>query len=88
VYFGSVQEATNNLDNQQTFAAKTVTDLSIGYDIAKGTNFTIGANNIFDVYPDMNSLANQGSGQFLYSRRSQQFGANGRYIFARLNFLF
>lgn len=88
VYFGSVQEATNNVDNQQTFSAKTVTDLSIGYDIAKGTNFTIGANNILDVYPDMNLPANQGSGQFLYSRRSQQFGANGRYIFARLNFAF
>lgn len=86
VYFGSVQEATNTPENQQTFSAKTVTDLSIGYDIAKGTNFTIGANNILDIYPDMNSLANQGAGQFLYSRRSQQFGANGRYIFGRLNF--
>ena len=88
VYFGSVQEATNNADNQQTFGAKVVTDLSIGYKFAKGTDLTIGSNNLFDIYPDMNIAANQGSGQFLYSRRSQQFGFNGRFIFARLNFSF
>lgn len=88
VYFGSVDEATNNEANKQTFSAKVVTDLSFGYNIAKGTNFTIGANNLLDVYPDMAIPANQSSGRFLYSRRSQQFGANGRYIFARLNFSF
>jgi iron complex outermembrane receptor protein len=88
VYFGAVNEATNNVDNQQEFAAKVVSDLSVGYDIAKGTNFTIGANNLFDVYPDLAIPANQSSGRFLYSRRSQQFGTNGRYVFARLNFSF
>jgi len=88
VYFGSVDEATNSDANMQTFSAKVITDLSFGYNIAKGTNFTIGANNLLDVYPDMAIKANQSDGRFLYSRRSQQFGFNGRYIFARLNFSF
>jgi iron complex outermembrane receptor protein len=88
VYFGSVEEATNTEANMQTFAAKVVTDLTFGYNIAKGTNFTIGANNLLDIYPDMAIAANQSSGRFLYSRRSQQFGFNGRYMFARLNFSF
>jgi iron complex outermembrane recepter protein len=88
VYFGSVEEATNTEANMQTFAAKVVTDLSFGYNIAKGTNFTIGANNLLDIYPDMAIAANQSEGRFLYSRRSQQFGFNGRYMFARLNFSF
>ena len=86
VYFGSVTEATNNPDNAQDFAGKVVTDLSLGYKFNKRLDFTIGANNLLDVYPDQNIEANQSSGRFLYSRRSQQFGANGRYAFARLSF--
>jgi iron complex outermembrane receptor protein len=86
VYFGEVEEATNNEENSQIFAAKIVTDLSAGVEITKKANFTIGASNLFDTYPDMNIEANQSSGRFLYSRRSQQFGSNGRYLFARLVF--
>lgn len=86
VYFGAVDEATNVAANDQEFAGKTVTDLSFGYDLNKRLSFTIGANNLLDVYPDLNIEANQSDGRFLYSRRSQQFGANGRYAFARLRF--
>lgn len=84
VYFGEVTEATNNLENQQTFGAKIVTDLSLGYELIDGLRISAGANNLLDVYPDENIPANQGAGQFLYSRRSQQFGFQGRFIFARL----
>ena len=86
VYFGEVQEATNNVENEQTFGAKVVADLSVGYEMSKKANITIGASNLFDTYPDMNIAANQSDGRFLYSRRSQQFGFNGRYLFARLAF--
>lgn len=86
VYFGAVDEATNNVANDQEFAGKTVTDLSFGYQFSERLGFTIGANNLLDVYPDLNIEANQSDGRFLYSRRSQQFGANGRYAFARLRF--
>ncbi|TNE52289.1 MAG: TonB-dependent receptor [Bacteroidetes bacterium] len=88
VYFGEVTEATNNVANQQTFSGKTITDLSLGYLLQKNTRLTIGANNLLDVYPDENLPGNQGAGQFLYSRRSQQFGFQGRYIFGRLSFTF
>ncbi|MCO6488262.1 MAG: TonB-dependent receptor [Phaeodactylibacter sp.] len=86
VYFGEVTEATNTVANQQVFSGKVITDLSAGYQLAKGINLTIGANNLLDIYPDENIPANQGSGQFLYSRRSQQFGFMGRFAFARLIF--
>ncbi|RYY27272.1 MAG: TonB-dependent receptor, partial [Sphingobacteriaceae bacterium] len=62
VYFGKVTYlnavdptiAANNLPLtlDQTFAGKWVTDLSIGYRFTKQLNFTISANNLFDVYPD------------------------------------
>jgi len=49
---------------------------------------TLGANNIFDVYPDKYNTSRNGfsgtassyaSGQIPYSRNSNQFGFNGRY---------
>ena len=86
VYFGPVDEATNSLDNDQVFSGKVITDLSFGYNISERLGLTVGSNNLLDVYPDLNSPENQSDGRFLYSRRSQQFGSNGRYLFARVRF--
>lgn len=86
VYFGSVLEATNNPDNQQVFPGKVITDLGLGYKLMDNFRISLGANNLLDVYPDQNIPANQGAGQFLYSRRSQQFGFMGRFVYARLSF--
>lgn len=69
----------------QTFSAKTVTDVSLSYDLLKSVTATIGVNNLFDVYPDIQAhSSNQSAGRFIYSRRVQQMGFNGAYYFARL----
>jgi iron complex outermembrane recepter protein len=71
----------------QTFGSKTVTDLSLSYNILKTATLTIGANNLFDVYQDIHNHSNNMSlGRFIYSRRVQQMGFNGRYLFARVAF--
>jgi iron complex outermembrane receptor protein len=73
----------------QTFGAKIVTDLALSYDVVKGIGVTIGANNVLDVYQDKHTHSgNVSSGRFVYSRRVQQMGFNGRYLFARINFNF
>jgi iron complex outermembrane receptor protein len=36
----------------QTFSAKWLTDLDISMDIIKGVRIAVGANNLFDIYPD------------------------------------
>jgi iron complex outermembrane recepter protein len=70
----------------QTFAAKTVFDLSLTYKILKGVGFTLGANNLFDTYQDIHTHSgNMSAGRFVYSRRVQQFGFNGRYVFGRIS---
>ncbi len=86
VYFGEVTEANNDPALQQVFGAKVITDFSIGYNLTNKLNITVGANNLFDIYPDKNIPENQSSGRFIWSRRSQQFGFGGRFIFARLRF--
>ena len=92
VYFGEVTEATTNVDRQQVFAGKLVTDFSVGFKATEELTFTVGANNIFDIYPDRAAQTlgdggnNRSSGRFDWSRRSQQFGIGGRFVFARLSF--
>ncbi len=87
-YFGEVEEATNNIDPlvDRIYAGKVVTDLSVSHNFSDTFRFTLGANNLLDVYPDMADEAFRSGGRFIYSRRSTQFGIGGRHIFARLNF--
>ncbi len=95
------------------WGARVITDLSVGYTVNRFAKIVVGANNIFDIYPDLNpgnvsakgptgvdasgkvvyaatpsvtDLSNQN--QFVYSRNTSQFGMNGRFLFARLNFTF
>ncbi|MEP7252922.1 MAG: TonB-dependent receptor [Ginsengibacter sp.] len=71
----------------QVFDPKTISDASISYDLNKSFTLTAGANNIFDVYPDQQTHSgNVSSGRFIYSRRVQQMGFNGRFLFARVSF--
>ena len=71
----------------QEFSPKTVTDISLSYQILKPLTITIGANNVFDVYQDMHTHSgNMSLGRFVYSRRVQQMGFNGAYYFGRLRF--
>jgi iron complex outermembrane receptor protein len=86
VWFGEVSEATTNVANQQEFGSKLVTDLSFGYQATESLTLTVGANNLLDVYPDRAIEANRSGGRFDWSRRSQQFGIAGRFLFARLSF--
>lgn len=87
VYFGEVTEAVTTVANQQVFGSKVVTDLSIGYKATDALTLTLGANNLFDVYPDRakEEFNNRSSGRFDWSRRAQQFGVAGRFLFARLS---
>ncbi|WP_036386108.1 TonB-dependent receptor domain-containing protein [Muricauda sp. MAR_2010_75] len=87
-YFGEVREATNEDDPtiDYTFGAKVITDFTVGYSFTDNVTLTIGANNLLDVYPDKNDPAFRSDGRFIYSRRSVQFGQNGRYVFGRLTF--
>lgn len=88
VFFGEVTEATTTLANQQVFGSKIVTDLSLGYKASDAITLTMGANNLLDVYPDKakDEFNNRSDGRFDWSRRAQQFGIGGRFLFARLAF--
>lgn len=86
VFFGAVDAATNTVSSQETYPGRIVTDLTAGYRFSKALHVSLGANNLFDVYPGRTHGTNvSSSGYFLYSRSGQQFGFNGRYVFAKLS---
>mgnify|MGYP001049230807 CR=1 FL=1 len=82
VYFGAV----NDPDNGDEYGAKVVTDISATYNFADNLTFSLGANNLFDVYPDEVRPSGNYGRQFVFSRRTSQFGFNGRYVYGRLTF--
>jgi iron complex outermembrane receptor protein len=106
-YFNDVGIGTD-----QTFGAKWTTDVVVTYKAMTGLQLTIGANNVFDVYPDrifidprndpsayyttpLTTGANKTVGGYNASRdasnrgrflfTANQFGFNGRFLFARIN---
>ena len=85
-YFGEVIRDGFPFGSVQKFAPKVVTDLSVGYDLTKKINFTVGANNLFDVFPDLQVYENSYFGVFKYA--PVQMGTTGNYFFGRLNYNF
>lgn len=75
------------INDNAIYGGKLITDFSVSNNISESTTVTIGANNIFDVYPDDNRPGSQSNASFPYSRRTSQFGFTGRYVFARLSFM-
>ena len=88
VYFGSVNDPDfRGSTTPVEYGEKIVTDLTFGYEVTEALKLTVGANNLLDVYPDEVPLeGSQYGDQFIFSRRTSQFGFNGRYVFGRLTF--
>ncbi len=96
VYFGEVTDPDDfngdarvdgtTVSDDAVYAGKLITDLTITKTFTENLSLTVGANNLLDVYPDENREGGTSGDQFVYSRRTSQFGYSGRYLFARLRF--
>ena len=83
-----------------TYGGKWLTDLSFSYKFTDKLSFTLGANNLFNVYPDTfaDAYSDNGGipndrnldfvGRFKYPWQTTQFGIDGTRIFSKLNFKF
>ena len=81
-----LNEFTGNVETRdQTFSPKLVTDAAFSYQLNDYLKCTVGGNNIFNVFPDEHKhSANTEDGNFVYSRRVQQFGINGSNYYVRV----
>ncbi len=93
---GLSPEDSNTICNEdgsrcvQEFAPKVVTDLALTWKFNETFSLSGGANNLLDIYPDkyntsrngfVGSASSYAAGQIPYSRNSNQFGFNGRYLY-------
>ncbi len=61
-------------------------DVDLSLELISGATFTIGANNVFDTFPDEHQLDSNRSGErFIYSRRVTQFGMNGGFYYGKIS---
>ena len=74
---------TANLDFWMS--AKTLVDLEGRYAVTKKLSLAVGADNLFDQYPDADPANLNTTGNAPYSNYSP-FGRSGRYVYARLNY--
>jgi iron complex outermembrane receptor protein len=80
-------EITPALD--EFFSPKILTDISFNYTPKTWLTTTLGANNVFNVYPDrLKDYANTNQGLFIYSPDASPFGFNGGYYFVSMSFSF
>lgn len=83
-YYGDFRDGSS--DGIETFGAKTLFDSEIGYRF-DAVNVSIGARNLFNVYPDVQTIAdNTNNGTFRYPGASP-FGYNGRFVYVRTEIL-
>jgi iron complex outermembrane receptor protein len=74
----------NNEDD--VYSAKVVTDLTVGYKLSKQLKLSLGANNLFNIYPDKQD--EQGNTETGGYWDAVQMGFSGAYYYARLGFTF
>ncbi|MEL6812164.1 MAG: TonB-dependent receptor [Bacteroidota bacterium] len=81
-----LNELTGQVETRdQTFSAKLLTDVSISYKFTNYLTATLGGNNVLNVFPDQHThSSNINNGNFVYSRRVQQFGVSGANYYARV----
>ena len=83
VRFGEVTRNEFPFGSAQKHSPQWVVDASVSYRLTEGATFTVGANNLFDNYPDEQVFENTFLGVFDYAPVQQGF--NGAFYFARFN---
>ena len=85
--YGETQEPSSDPATNEVLPRKWVTDLDVGYDVTENLTLTLGANNLFDVYPDTTRELVDEVGTFSrlfpYSGFSP-FGFSGRFVYGKV----
>jgi iron complex outermembrane receptor protein len=88
-YYGQVRYRPDIASDGQTFGAKTLFDAELGYQITRNMQLTVGGDNIFNTFPDLNTKANNlFNNRLIYNRNVNQFGLNGGFYYGKLELTF
>jgi iron complex outermembrane receptor protein len=81
--YGGFKLLNNDPSLDQSYGAKWITDLELSYQLTDRVRLTAGAYNLFDTYPDRNTVPNT-IGSSPYGANSP-FGAYGGYYYGRIS---
>ena len=79
--YGAVSQLTDNPASDQHYDAQWIADLDVAYAITPALSVAVGANNLFDTYPDESTIADV-IGSQRYATNSP-FPATGGFYYAR-----
>jgi iron complex outermembrane receptor protein len=86
--YGETQDPSDNPARNEVLSEKWVTDVDVNYNITENITASLGANNLFDVYPDptreLVDDVTTFSRLFSYSGFSP-FGFTGRYVYGKIS---
>ena len=82
-YYGDVNQPGTVSTADVHTGQHAITDLELRYAAPKDAQIGLGVSNLFDVYPDRQSAANNSTGVLGFPYYSP-FGFNGRYLYARV----
>lgn len=89
--YGETQDPSENPEQNEVLPEKWVTDVDVSYAVTDNVRFSLGANNLFDVYPDTTRElvddVSTFSRLFSYSGFSP-FGFTGRYVYGKVSVTF
>lgn len=88
--YGEVLDASSNPDNHEILAEKWITDLDVAYHLTDNLKLSVGANNLFDQYPQ-DTVSNIGQSNFNqifpYSGFSS-YSIDGRFVYGNVSYSF
>ena len=87
--YGKVtQVAATGPQFDDTISPKVLVDLDIEYSFTDNAQLTVGANNLFNVYPNVLMPANQGATGFSYYNPYSPYGISGGFYYSRFTYRF
>ena len=89
--YGETQDPSETPELNEVLKPKWITDLDVAYSLSENVSLSLGANNIFDIYPDATREnvddVTTFSRLFAYSSFSP-YGFNGRYVYGKIEMKF
>lgn len=85
--YGKILTPASSAALDQWASAKVLVDLEGRYAFSKQLSLALGADNLFDQYPDPYTTAQNTTGNAPFSNYSP-FGRSGRYVYARMTYAF
>jgi iron complex outermembrane receptor protein len=85
--YGEVYMPANGAAPELTMAPQTVVDMEVRYAVSSKISLALGADNLFDEYPEPVALAGNTTGNTPFSNYAP-YGRGGRFVYARASYAF